>query len=192
MKFSTPFSVRPSTGAKFFGITLLVAGLVSGSALAKPKSSIQEMKEKAQARKEERKEAKEERKEARKEKLEKKLEDMTDEEKAAFEAKRAERKEERAEVRAAWKDYKEKRKERRKARREELKEKLGDDIKRPVVKTELTLHARRMAKLNRIRVLAKADGKDALVTRVDGLITKEKARHDKRVAALKAKKDGEE
>lgn len=173
---------------KLIGAALLIGVFAAGSVSAKPKSSIQEMKERAKERKEERKERKEERKERR----EKKLEEMTDEEKAAFEAKRAERKEERAEIKEAWKSYKEQRKARRQARRAELKEKLGDDIKRPVVKAELRLHARRSARLNRIRVLAKADGKDALVTRVDALIAKEKARHEKRVAALKAKKDGEQ
>ena len=164
------------------GLTLRVPAM---SEPKTPKEKLQAMKEKAKERREERKERREE----KKEELKEKLDNMTDEEKEEWKKKHAERKEERAEVREAWKAWKDKRKERRQARREEIKEKLGDDIKRPVVKAELKVHARRMARLNRIRVLAKADGKDELVKRVDTLIAKEKARHDKHIETLKAKRD---
>ena len=174
-----------------WGIAIALGVTLSIPAMSEPKTpkeKLEAMKEKAKERREDRKEKREE----KKEELKEKLDNMTDEEKEEWKKKHAERKEERAEVREAWKEWKDKRKERRKARRDELKEKLGDDLKRPAVKAELKIHARRMARLNRIRVVAKAEGKDEVVKRVDTLIAKEKARHDKHIETLKAKKDNAE
>ena len=94
-------------------------------------------------------------------------------------------KDRRGELRAVWKKLAETRKERRKQRVEAIQKKWGDLATRPPVKAELTLHARRMARLNRMRVLAQAEGKDALVARIDKLIVKETARHDRRMQTLK-------
>ena len=52
------------------------------------------------------------------------------------------------------------------------------------------MHAQRMARLNRMRAIAKAEGKDAVVTRIDGLITKERARHKKHMDQLKTTEVG--
>ena len=101
--------------------------------------------------------------------------------------KRAERKEDRAEVREAWKKLKETRKERRKERREEIKKLWGDLSDKPAARAELRVHAWRVARLNRMRTIAKAEGKDAMVTRIDGLLEKEKARHKKKMEQLKDK-----
>ena len=91
----------------------------------------------------------------------------------------------------SWEQLKETRKERRQKRREEIKEKWGDLTKHPAVRAELKVHAWRLARLTRVRTLAKAAGKDAVVERADKLIAKEKARHDKHMETLKSK-GGEE
>ncbi len=91
-------------------------------------------------------------------------------------------------LKARWKKLRETRKERRQERRAKIKEKWGEDVlKRPAVRAELKIHARRVARLNRIRALAKADGKDAVVERVDKILAKENSRHDKHMETLKSK-----
>ncbi|MCA9630162.1 MAG: hypothetical protein KC766_20965 [Myxococcales bacterium] len=84
-----------------------------------------------------------------------------------------------------WESYKAKRDERRAKRRKELKQELGKDVERPEVKQELNLHAARMAKLNRLEILAKNENKSELVKRTQTLKTKENSRHASRLKALK-------
>jgi hypothetical protein len=81
---------------------------------------------------------------------------------------------------------KESRTERRKAKLAELKAKYGDIVDKPAVRAELRLHAMRMAKLHRLERIATAQGKDDAAKRVQALVTKENARHDKRMDELKA------
>lgn len=84
------------------------------------------------------------------------------------------------------------RRERRREHRAELRQKWGDALLRhPAVRAELRTHAWRLARLHRVRQLADAAGKKAVVERVDALIAKEQARHDKHMATLKSK-GGEE
>lgn len=85
-----------------------------------------------------------------------------------------------------WESYKAKREERRDKRRKELKQELGKDVERPEVKQELNLHAARMAKLNRLEILAKDENKSDLVKRVQSLKSKENSRHASRLKTLKA------
>ncbi len=96
-------------------------------------------------------------------------------------------KEARQEVAEAWAKLRETRKVRRQERRDEVKKKWGAVSEHPAVKAELKLHAWRMARLNRIRTIAKAEGKTEVVARADKLIEKEKARHEKHMEALKNK-----
>ncbi len=94
-------------------------------------------------------------------------------------------------LRARWKKLRETRKERRKERRAKIKEKWGEDaLKRPAVRAALRVHARRKARLHRIRALAKAADKTAIVERVDKLIAKEDKRHNKHMEVLKAQPAG--
>ncbi len=91
-------------------------------------------------------------------------------------------------------DVRKTRRARRQKRRAELRAKWGDALLRhPAVRAELKVHAWRLARLHRIRQLATgADaGKPDVVARVDALIAKEQARHDKRMATLQSK-GGEE
>ncbi len=53
-------------------------------------------------------------------------------------------------------------------------------------------HGQRMAKLERAREVAEAEGRDELVKRIDQLLEKEKARHQKWVEKHKAKKEAKE
>lgn len=101
--------------------------------------------------------------------------------------KRAARREERAEIREAWAKLKETRKERRRERREEVKRLWGELHKQPAARNELRVHAWRMARLNRMRTIAKADGKDKLVARIDTLMEKERTRHKRKMEQLKEK-----
>ncbi|MCA9592645.1 MAG: hypothetical protein KC776_05015 [Myxococcales bacterium] len=173
---------------------------VAAPAASQPKTAKEQLKKAAEARKEAREKSKEAR-EKTKEAIKKTREDAGDAEEARKAAKEA-REEARdarhdagAQTREAWKQsweqLKETRKERRQKRREEIKEKWGDLTKHPAVRAELKVHAWRLARLTRVRTLAKAAGKDAVVERADKLIAKEKARHDKHMETLKSK-GGEE
>jgi uncharacterized protein YnzC (UPF0291/DUF896 family) len=54
------------------------------------------------------------------------------------------------------------------------------------VRAEFAKHGRRMARLERAREVAEAEGREDFVARVDKLIEKEKARHDRWIAKHKA------
>ena len=151
------------------------------------------VKAKIEAAKEKRAEAREKTKEA----IKKTVAGADDAKEAREKAKEA-RKEARGSVGDAkeavkeqWKKMRETRKERREERRTEIKEKWGEDaLKRPAVRAELRMHSRRVARLNRIRSLAKAEGKDAVVERVDKILAKENSRHDKHMETLKTQTGG--
>lgn len=80
--------------------------------------------------------------------------------------------------------------ERRKAERAKMKEKWGGALVNPAVRAELAIHARREARLDAMEEVAKADDKDALVTRIQALRAKEEARHQKRMNQLAQRPDG--
>jgi DNA repair protein SbcC/Rad50 len=128
--------------------------------------------------------------EKRDDKREAAAEKREDKREAAAE-KREDRKADHADVIAAWKKLKETRRERRKERIDEIKKQWGNDFAgRPAVKAELKVHAWRVARLNRMRAIAKAESKDAVVTRIDGLLEKERARHKKHMETLKTTEVG--
>lgn len=54
----------------------------------------------------------------------------------------------------------------------------------PAAKAELRVHARRLAKLNRMARLARGTGKGGLTVRINRLIRRENARHDRRMTQL--------
>jgi hypothetical protein len=97
---------------------------------------------------------------------------------------RNERADEKAEDR---KERAQARRERRRQRAEELRARYGRALSEPAVMAELRVHARRMARLNTLRRIAEREGKTALVPRIDKLIEKERARHQRHMDALKAK-----
>ncbi len=71
----------------------------------------------------------------------------------------------------------------------ELKARWGGVLAMPAVREELEHHARRMARLNRAAVLAETEvtkDKDKLVERIQKLIDKEQARHDKAMERFKS------
>jgi hypothetical protein len=96
---------------------------------------------------------------------------------------RKDRAEERAEDR---KERVEARRERRRERAEELRARYGRALGEPAVVAELRVHARRMARLHTLRRVAEKEGKTALLPRIDKLIEKERARHQRHMDALKA------
>jgi hypothetical protein len=57
-------------------------------------------------------------------------------------------------------------------------------LTRPAVRSELTLHAQRMARLNRMLRLATWRNRSALRFRINALIRKENRRHQRRMTAL--------
>jgi hypothetical protein len=73
-------------------------------------------------------------------------------------------------------------------RRAAVKARWGEQLKKPETLTELALHGKRMAKLNRLLLLAQTErtGKDAdkLTERVEKLIELETARHEKRMSQI--------
>lgn len=76
------------------------------------------------------------------------------------------------------------RRERKKKRVDGLKKKWGKALAHPSVVASLKVHARRMARLERIRELASEAGKDELLERVDKLIEKEDERHERHMKVL--------
>ena len=91
---------------------------------------------------------------------------------------RQDARQERREDRREWRD-------RRRTARRAFLDKWGPIHKQPVVRAELELHARRLARLARMRVLATEAGKDKLVLQIDQIVAKENARHQHRLEVLK-------
>jgi hypothetical protein len=135
----------------------------SGPLAAQPPAGSQPREER-QDRAEERQKRREERREQRKD--------------------RAEDRKDRAEDR---KDRAEHRRERRRQRAEELRARYGRLLAEPAVQAELKIHARRMARLHQLRRVAEKEGKTALLPRIDKLIEKERARHQRHMDALNAR-----
>lgn len=129
------------------------------------------------------KDAKDKLKDARKDAKEAKGDDKKEAKDEAKDAKK--------ELREARKKLRDTRKERRQDTVKAAKDKWGDLVKKPKVRAELSLHARRMARINHMESVAKESDKDKLLERIQKLREKENARHDKRMEALKAK-GGEE
>jgi hypothetical protein len=86
----------------------------------------------------------------------------------------------------ARRDRAEQRRERRRQRVDALRARFGSALRQPAIRAELELHARRKAKLNALRAVAEREGKQALLPRIDALVKKEQARHQRRMAALTA------
>ncbi len=97
-------------------------------------------------------------------------------------------------IRERAKDRRKNRRQRRKDRRQALRKRLKKKLKKrrvtKVIRFELRTHARRVARLRRIRALAAAKDDTETVERVDKLLARENARHENwwRVAANKAVK----
>jgi hypothetical protein len=102
----------------------------------------------------------------------------------------------RAELRAKHKEHIERhraeqspeklRERRREARRAFLK-KYGKIHSRREVNTELGMHARRMARLERAKYLATIEERVQLLETIDELVEREQARHEKRMTQLQEK-----
>lgn len=79
-------------------------------------------------------------------------------------------------------------KERRDNHRAALKARWGEHLAKPDAQNELMVHERRMAKLNRLLLLAQTErtGKDSekLSERIEKLVDLETARHEKRMAQI--------
>jgi hypothetical protein len=76
--------------------------------------------------------------------------------------------------------------ERRKAAHDAIRRRWGTLVDQPPVREELRLHAMRVAKLERVKELAEADGKADLVARAALALERENTRHEKRMAAFPA------
>lgn len=193
------------------GVAVLGLALAASQAQADPPGAG---KDEPIAAKKARKEAHDERKEARKEARGERKEAQGERKEARKEA-HDERKDERRErlggrdggddrgrkmghammPRGHWKPspefiekmkkWRESRKERRSERREKYEKKWGAFAHGKPAMNEFRLHGWRMAKLRRMRLLAEEMGKKDVVERVDKLIEKEQARHEKALAKLK-------
>jgi hypothetical protein len=165
-------SVSKTTGLGL-ALAMLVGASTMGTSVAAqapgPKERREDRKEAREERREDRKEAREEGKDAREERRE-------DRKEAREEGKDA--REERRDDRKEWREH------RRTARRAFL-DKWGPIHKQPAVRTQLELHARRLARLTRMRALASEASKAELVKKLDALLAKENALHDKRMEQLK-------
>jgi hypothetical protein len=103
---------------------------------------------------------------------------LSDEEKAELDRSRK--------VRERFQALKQKHDQRSKDRAERRRSAKRDAMKRfpafrkhPQAGAEFSKHARRVAHLERAREVAQAAGKDELVTRIDQLLVKERARHER-------------
>lgn len=94
--------------------------------------------------------------------------------------------EEKKELKQAEKELREARKKRREEHLAEMRAKWGEILKKPGVKEEMRVHARRMSRLRRIEKIARDAKKEAVVKRATALQEKEKARHQKKMDELKS------
>jgi len=188
-------------------IPLLVALSVGAGTVAAPvdaqpgKGKHKEKRQEKKERREDRKEKVKERREDNKEKRQENRADRREKRKAKCEAnpeckaRKAKAKarwaEKKDEAQAARKEWRSKLPERRKKARRHLKKKWGGLLKFPAVRQELKLHARRLARLQRVRFVATQVEDTEAVARVDKLIVKEKARHQAHMETLRTKKGGE-
>ena len=148
---------------KTTGLALLLAVIVGSSTMA---AAVTAQPKGPKERSEERKDRREDRREDRQDRREDRREDRQD------------ARQERREDRREWRD-------RRRTARRAFLDKWGPIHKQPVVRAELELHARRLARLARMRVLATEAGKDKLVLQIDQIVAKENARHQHRLEVLK-------
>jgi len=74
----------------------------------------------------------------------------------------------------------------RKEQLSKLREQYGSDtLQHPNTRAELTAHAWRIARLERMRSIATEQKKTKLIERIDGLISKENEQHQKRLEKLR-------
>ncbi|MFO0613752.1 MAG: hypothetical protein U0414_14260 [Polyangiaceae bacterium] len=103
---------------------------------------------------------------------------------------RKERRETRREIRSEWREqhkaWVEKRQERRKDAIAKVKERWGKLLENAAAREELRVHARRTARLERMKDLAEASGDDDAKAKVEKLIADENARHEARMTAIKS------
>jgi len=96
-----------------------------------------------------------------------------------------------ADLEAHLKKLQESNKERRDNHRAALKARWGEHLAKADTQNELSVHERRMAKLNRLLLLAQSErtGKEAekLTERIEKLIDLENARHEKRMTQITSK-----
>jgi hypothetical protein len=95
-----------------------------------------------------------------------------------------------AELKQELAALKESRGERRRQHRADLKERWGDGLAQPAAREELRHHERRMARLERMLLLAQTEragaAKDKLVARIEKLIAHENGRHERKMEQLQA------
>lgn len=77
------------------------------------------------------------------------------------------------------------RQERRKSHVKEIKDRWGDAANKPNGRAEIKVHARRLARLNRMKSVAEGAGKTEVAARVDKLIARENVRHQAAMDKLK-------
>jgi hypothetical protein len=75
---------------------------------------------------------------------------------------------------------------RKKAEQDRTRLRWGGVVDQPAVRTELSDHSQRVARLERIQELAIVEGKQAVADRATKAITKENLRHDQKMATLAA------
>lgn len=78
---------------------------------------------------------------------------------------------------------------RRRTHVEEMRAKYRDVIGKPEAQTDIRDHARRVARLHRIRNVAMEMGNTSIVSRVDMLLDKEQKNFDKQMDDLRGKGD---
>jgi len=113
---------------------------------------------------------------------------LTDKEKEELHAIREHQREVHRDVVERWAARRAKLVERRRQERRELLAKWGELPKRPKVREEFALHARRTALLHRARHLAEINEKPELAERLDKIMARENARHAHRMDVLKGEK----
>ena len=152
---------------------------------AQPKPKKEKKEKKPKKEKKDKKEKKKELKE-----LEAKEEDgsLGDEGKKKLDAMRANRAQVKARhdrLKARHKKLKETQKTRRRAaRRAAIKLWGREHLRKKPVRKEMQKHARRMARLDRLRDIARAEGDKEATARINKLVALERTRHKKRMGAV--------
>jgi predicted nuclease with TOPRIM domain len=156
-----------------------VATLASAQPRKEIREDKKEVREDRKEKREDRKELHDDKKELHEDRKDGASKDELKDDKKEIREDKKELREDRKEIRE---DLRAKREDHRKA----LREKWGPLAKRADGREELRVHARRMARLEHAKKVATDAKKPAVVTRIDKLIEKENARHQRVMDRLKA------
>lgn len=176
-----------SVSAALISASIWLPGLAWGQTPKQQRAEVKKAVEEAKEARDEAKEARDDAKDARLD-VRKEAKEASQEMKEGLQDAKDAFKDWKKEVADEYREWRAKWPERRQTLRMQIREKWAGVIARTSARAELRTHARRMARLHRIQVLARAHDKPKVAQRAEKVRAKENARHDKKMAEIRAEK----